>query len=286
MAMTLFKRSATERMLQPQALSLSGTQTALGRLVTANIQNGGFTWALGTEGAPCRDADLAIIMDEPADVGAALAMHASRGAGGAMVLSAAPRLRMLARRAGIRVIGPHAFGILLPGAGLNASAFPLAPLAGGVALVAQSASLARSVIDWAVPNNIGFSRIIGIGGNADIGFGLVLDQLSRDPATKAILIEIDRLRDPKLFFSAGRGAGSGRQTARRVGRIPRRHRSRLRPRRRVADRNLWRVSGCRGDPDTGAAGASNWACHSFKFGFSGPACRGLCAGCRHCTEPS
>jgi acetyltransferase len=206
MAMTLFKRSATERMLQPQALSLSGTQTALGRLVTANIQNGGFTWALGTEGAPCRDADLAIIMDEPADVGAALAMHASRGAGGAMVLSAAPRLRMLARRAGIRVIGPHAFGILLPGAGLNASAFPLAPLAGGVALVAQSASLARSVIDWAVPNNIGFSRIIGIGGNADIGFGLVLDQLSRDPATKAILIEIDRLRDPKLFFSAARAA--------------------------------------------------------------------------------
>ena len=204
--MTLFMRSVTERMLQPQSLNISGAHTALGRAVMANIQSGQFTGAVGTDAKPCENADLAIVADDPADAEHALAAHARHGARGAIVLSPMPDLGGMARQAGIRVIGPHSFGIVAPGIGLNASTFPLAAAQGGVALVAQSASLARVVIDWAVPNNIGFSRIIGIGGNADIGFGLVLDHLSRDPATKAILIEIDRLRDPRQFFSAARAA--------------------------------------------------------------------------------
>jgi acetyltransferase len=206
MTMTLFKRSVPERMLQPASLSLSGTHTALGRIVMANIQSGHFSGPVGTDAEPYKNADLAIVADEPADVGRALAAHAQRGTRGAIVVSAVPDLLRLAKPSGMRVIGPHSFGILLPAIGLNASALHLAPAPGGVALVAQSASLARAIIDWAVPNSAGFSQIIGIGGNADIGFGLVLDHLSRDPATKAILIEIDRLRDPKQVFSAARAA--------------------------------------------------------------------------------
>ena len=40
----------------------------------------------------------------------------------------------------------------------------------------------------------------------DMGFGLILDHLSRDPGTVAILLEIDHLRDPRRFFSAARAA--------------------------------------------------------------------------------
>jgi acetyltransferase len=193
-------------MLQPQSLSVSGADTALGRVVMANLKAGQFNGTVGSNANPVANADLAILADEPADVPLALAAHAQQGAAGAIVLSAVPELGRLARQTGLRVIGPYSFGMLLPGIGLNASTFSLTPAAGGVALIGQSASLARSVIDWAVPNKIGFSRIVGIGGNADIGFGLVLDQISRDPATKAILIEIDRLRDPRQFFTASRAA--------------------------------------------------------------------------------
>ncbi len=62
------------------------------------------------------------------------------------------------------------------------------------------------VLDWAQPNGIGFSHIVGIGNRADLGFGVVLDWLSRDPGTGAILLEINQLRSRRAFLSAARAA--------------------------------------------------------------------------------
>jgi acetyltransferase len=66
------------------------------------------------------------------------------------------------------------------------------------------------VLDWAEPNGVGFSHIIGIGGNADIGFALALDWLARDPGTGAILLDIRRIKSARLFLSAARAAAHGR----------------------------------------------------------------------------
>ena len=62
------------------------------------------------------------------------------------------------------------------------------------------------MLDWARPNGVGFSHIVGMGGRADIGFGIVLDWLSRDPGTGAILLDIRQLRDRRAFLSAARAA--------------------------------------------------------------------------------
>jgi acetyltransferase len=191
-----------EKIFRPASVSLSGETTALGQAIQHNLTQGRFTGKIGVLENP----DLAIIADDAEDVPAALAAQARRGARAALVVSEAPDLAALAKAAGIRVIGPHAFGLMLPGATLNASVLPVMPPAGRVALVAQSASLARSVIDWAVPNSVGFSHIIGLGGNADIGFARVLDHFARDTGTNAIMVEVGRLRDPKLFLSAARAA--------------------------------------------------------------------------------
>lgn len=198
------------RMFRPASLCLSGSQTPLGQKLLRHLQSGTFTGLLGIAPKnPIENADLAVVADDPADIPAALAAHAARGACGAIVLSYAPglNLRDISLKAGIRTLGPHSFGMILPGLGLNASPFAFVPDQGNVALVGQSASVARTVIDWAVPNKVGFSHLIGIGrNNASIGFGLVLDHLGRDPQTAAIMVEIDRLRDPRAFFSAARMA--------------------------------------------------------------------------------
>lgn len=194
------------RFFHPASVSLSGAETPLGQRVLANLRAAHFSGTLGTSPEALPNADLALVADHGSQVGAALARHAACGARGAMVLSDVPDLPALAKAAGIRVMGPHAFGMVLPGIGLNASILNLVPAQGRVALVGQSVSLARTIIDWAVPNSVGFSQIVGIGGNSDLGFGLILDHLSRDPGTAAILIEVDRLRDPKLFLSAARAA--------------------------------------------------------------------------------
>jgi acetyltransferase len=195
-----------ERFFHPASLAVSGSATPLGAKILANIRDSGFAGPVGTDDAPLETADAAIVSDDAQDVPAALAAHAARGIRGAVVASMVQNLGALGRGAGIRVMGPHNFGMMLPGLHLNASSLPVMPAAGRVALVGQSASLARTVIDWAVPNAVGFSHIIGIGGNTDIGFGLVLDHLSRDPGTGAILVQIDRLRDPRIFQSAARAA--------------------------------------------------------------------------------
>lgn len=198
------------RLFRPASICLSGSATPLGAKLLRHLRAGGFTGIVGTaEQDPVENADLALAADDAPDIPAALAAHAARGARGAIVLSymQGPGLREAAQQAGIRTLGPHSFGMVLPGIGLNASPFPFIPAGGRVALVGQSSSIARTVIDWAVPNKVGFSHLIGIGGNdSTIGFGLVLDHLGRDPGTAAIMVEIDRLRDPRAFFSAARMA--------------------------------------------------------------------------------
>ncbi len=195
------------RLFNPESLSLSGTSTALGQQILANLRAGGFSGPIGTDDAEIPNADLALLADAPEHIAAALQRHARMGARGAIVLShGVQNLGPMARAAGLRTLGPNSFGLMLPGTCLNATPFTLMPPRGRVAFVGQSSSIARTVIDWAVPNAVGFSHILGIGGNADMGFGLVLDHFSRHPGTAAIMIEIDRLRDPQTFFSAARAA--------------------------------------------------------------------------------
>jgi acetyltransferase len=194
-------------MFNPQSVSLSGTAAAYGQQILANLRAGGFTGRIGTDDDEVENADLALVADTPDKVESALHRHARMGARAAMVLSHnVTGIAAMARAANLRVLGPNSFGLMLPGTGLNATPFGLMPPRGRMALVGQSSSLARTVIDWAVPNAVGFSHLLGIGGNADMGFGLVLDHFSRDPQTTAIMIEVSKLRDPRSFFSAARAA--------------------------------------------------------------------------------
>ena len=77
-------------------------------------------------------------------------------------------------------LGAHSFGLVVPKIGLNAARTHIKPPAGRLALISQSGALSRAVIDWATPNGVGFSHVIGLGGNNDIGFGITLDWLSSE----------------------------------------------------------------------------------------------------------
>lgn len=199
-------------LFHPRTVLLSGAETALGARLRAALDAAGFEGEIVTaadaaaSGGGNAQIDLALIADPPAQVADRLASLSGRLRGAAIVVSDAPDLAAAAHAARVRVLGPHAFGIAVPGIGLNAFPAHCVPAAGRVAFVGQSATLARAVIDWAEPNGIGFSSIVGIGGNVDLGFGRVLDHLSRDPGTGLIMIEVTRIRDPRLFLSAAKAA--------------------------------------------------------------------------------
>ncbi|HEX7388832.1 MAG TPA: GNAT family N-acetyltransferase [Acidiphilium sp.] len=203
---SLVNRLDPERLFRPETIFLSGSATATGTRLREALAAAQFQGRIVETAEGATAIDLALIADPPETVPSILAGLTGKLRGAAIVYSDTPDLRATALAARIRVIGPHSFGLAVPGIGLNALLTHLPPKPGRVALLGQSPSLARAVIDWAEPNGIGFSHIVGIGGNADIGFGRVLDHLARDPGTGPILLEIAELRDPRLFLSAARAA--------------------------------------------------------------------------------
>jgi acyl-CoA synthetase (NDP forming) len=120
----------------------------------------------------------------------------------------------LARARGIRLVGPQCVGILSPAHGTSlsiSSALASGPVpAGRIALVSQSGGIAGSVVDRARDAGVGFSRVVSTGEEADLAVEDYLEYLVQDPATDAISIYIESLRDPPRFLrlaEAARSAG-------------------------------------------------------------------------------
>src|SRR5690606_25552798 len=116
------------------------------------------------------------------------------------------QLQRLSSQYDIRLLGPNSKGMLLPAQGINASFSPIAAKPGQVAFVSQSAAVSTTILDWAKQHELGFSAFISLGDHCDIDFGQLLDQLSRDGTTRAILLYMDKLHDARHFLSAARAA--------------------------------------------------------------------------------
>lgn len=111
----------------------------------------------------------------------------------------------------IRVLGPNSLGIILPWHHFNCSFSPVAAKPGKIAFISQSAAVCTTVLDWANDKNIGFSSFISIGQGQDIDFAELLDYLSMDGKTEAILLYVDSIKDARRFMSAARAASRNRR---------------------------------------------------------------------------
>ncbi len=112
-----------------------------------------------------------------------------------------------ARRHGLRLLGPNCLGLMRTDAGLNATFSPVSALPGRLALLSQSGAICTAILDWAKPSGVGFSSVVSLGAAADVDFGELLDFLIADPATDAVLMYVEGIRDARRFVSALRAAG-------------------------------------------------------------------------------
>jgi len=159
-----------------------------------------------------RKADLAIIALPPAEVPAALEVAGRIGCRAALVVSSgmdadqAGRLKKIARREGLYLLGPNSLGFQRPHLQLNASA--AGPLArdGSLALVCQSGALTVSILDWARNNAVGFSAVVSLGPNTDVDIAQVLDFLAHDARTQSIVVYMEGIFNARRFMSALRSA--------------------------------------------------------------------------------
>lgn len=163
--------------------------------------------------------DLAVICTPPATVPGLIAALGARGTKGAVVITAgfkelgSAEGRALeqavldaARPHLLRIVGPNCLGIVSTPFGINASFSHVGARKGGVAFVSQSGAMATTVLDWASGRGIGFSHLVSLGDMADVDFGDMLDYLTLDGATDAILLYVEAITQARKFMSAARAA--------------------------------------------------------------------------------
>ena len=107
----------------------------------------------------------------------------------------------IAKRSGIRLIGPNCLGVIAPANKLNASFGGKLPAEGTVGYLSQSGALLAAVIDMANASGIGFSRLVSVGNKADVDELEVLRAFGEDPHTKVIAGYLESISDGNAFVS-------------------------------------------------------------------------------------
>ena len=111
-----------------------------------------------------------------------------------------------AKRHRIRLLGPNCLGIMRPSAGLNLTFAHASANPGTIGLISQSGALCTAILDWALPNKVGFSSVVSLGAEADVDFGEILEYMVADPRTQNIFLYIEGIKNARRFMSALRAA--------------------------------------------------------------------------------
>jgi acyl-CoA synthetase (NDP forming) len=155
--------------------------------------------------------DLAIISVPAAEVLAALRSSIAKGVRGVVIYSSGfseaggdgvgmqATIRFLARRAGVRVLGPNCLGFMsLPSRTIctfgQAPNMGL-PNGGGVSIVSQSGAFGTYTYAAGLFRRMPISRWITTGNEADVDFSDCVEWLVRDPETKVIMGYMEGCRD-------------------------------------------------------------------------------------------
>ncbi len=109
-------------------------------------------------------------------------------------------LLRVARETGIRIVGPNCLGIIIPPLELNATFDVQSPLSGQIGFISQSGAIITTVLDWSISRRIGFSSVISVGNQSDMGFMEYLQVLDQDPTTYAIILYVEEIRDGREFI--------------------------------------------------------------------------------------
>ena len=226
-----------EAIFKPKSVALIGASVksgSVGAFATRNLQQSGFPGQImfvnphlaSLDGRAVypdvaslpEGPDLAVIATPPDSVPGLITELGARGTKAAIIITAGfgelgqhgKALQQAtveaARPHGLRLVGPNCVGVIVPQIGLNAGFSHLSPPQGDLAFVSQSGAMVTAVLDWAAPQEIGFSQVVSLGDMADVDFGDMLEYLADDSNTRGILLYIEGIQQARKFMSAARAA--------------------------------------------------------------------------------
>jgi acetyltransferase len=229
------ERNPLEVMFKPQSVAVVGaTERAgsVGRTILWNLISTSFggtifpinpsrSSILGIKAYPSisnvpDQVDLAVIVTPAKTVPGIIRECVSAGVKAAIVISAGfketgpegealeQEILTIARKGGMRIVGPNCLGIMNPITGLNATFASTMARPGPVGFISQSGALLTAILDWSFRENVGFSAFVSIGSMLDVGWGDLIYYLGDDPNTKSIVLYMESIGDARSFLSAAR----------------------------------------------------------------------------------
>lgn len=110
------------------------------------------------------------------------------------------KMQLMAKKSGIRVLGPNCLGILNSENHLNASFANSQIEKGKVGFLSQSGAIGTAMLDWAAKNYFGFSQFISLGNMAMIDETEALEYFWENEKTKVILAYLEGIKRGEEFF--------------------------------------------------------------------------------------
>ncbi len=229
------KLGALDALLSPKSIAVVGASAKPGKIgttVLANILASGYSGkvfainpgATNIQGLKAYasvidvpdEIDAAVLV-VPAGVCAQVAEECGRkGVGGLIVIASGfgeagrkdleDELLGIARRHGMRILGPNIVGIMSNSDNLNCSFAPFLPVPGKASLVSQSGALIIAIDSATHVRCVGFDKMISVGNMSDVDFADCIEWLDADPNTACIALYIEGLKNGRRFIDAGRRA--------------------------------------------------------------------------------
>ncbi|MCL4805433.1 MAG: GNAT family N-acetyltransferase [Anaerolineae bacterium] len=162
------------------------------------------------------EVDLAVIVTPAKTVPDLIQQCADKGVRAAIIISAGfketgpegvaleEKILKIARKSGMRIVGPNVLGVMNPITGLNATFAGTMARPGSVGFISQSGALLTAILDWSFHENVGFSAFVSVGSMLDVGWGDLIHYLGDDPNTRSIVIYMESIGDARSFLSAAR----------------------------------------------------------------------------------
>ena len=104
------------------------------------------------------------------------------------------------KKHGMRLLGPNCIGTIDTHTPINTTFVTGMPQLGDIGFLSQSGAMVAAVIDWARGAGVGFSRIVSLGNQVDVGETEMLAAMADDSQTRVITAYIEGVADGRAFM--------------------------------------------------------------------------------------
>ncbi|MFL5540969.1 MAG: acetate--CoA ligase family protein [Longimicrobiaceae bacterium] len=226
-----------DSLLAPKSIAVIGASRApntIGWQILDNLLRHGYTGAVYPVNPSARsvhsvpayasveeipdEVEMAVVVVPKQHVCAVAEACGRKGVKGLVVISAGFRevrgegvareeaLRGVAKRHGMRLVGPNCMGVLntAPEVSMNATFAPTMPPPGPVAFMSQSGAMGVTILDYAAEYGIGISQFVSVGNKADVSGNDLVRHWSADERTRVILMYLENFGNPRTFVRLAR----------------------------------------------------------------------------------